>query len=221
MGAASQEPTPPATPLAAGQAAAAPGDLERGCSWPWSAPAGAVSFQPAAQPPPADPSLVRRALQALEEQDGAVSGGVRSGLLAAPTYRMQGLGGVPGPKAGCSGIWARWAHDGPTPMQSVHHHGGPAPHCAVMLKSCIPRAARSRRWTCCAGILEVLHSSLVPLATGPQASPAGDVPSIQELIDISLGLGLDLRTAAGSVAELSLLPPAGAPSAPACRQLAS
>lgn len=124
MGAASQEPTPPATPLAAGQAAAAPGDLERGCSWPWSAPAGAVSFQPAAQPPPADPSLVRRALQALEEQDGA-------------------------------------------------------------------------------------------------ASPAGDVPSIQELIDISLGLGLDLRTAAGSVAELSLLPPAGAPSAPACRQLAS
>ncbi|KAL4448986.1 hypothetical protein ABPG77_007703 [Micractinium sp. CCAP 211/92] len=123
MGAVSLEPMSPAIPSATAQAVAAPGAQERGRSWPWSAPAGAVSFQPSVQPPPADPSLVRRALQVLEEQDGT-------------------------------------------------------------------------------------------------ASPAGDVPSIQELIDISLGLGLDLRTATGSSAELSLLPPA-VPSALARRQLAS
>lgn len=66
----------------------------------------------------------------------------------------------------------------------------------------------------------MLHSCLLTWPTAMQASPAGDVPSIQELIDISLGLGLDLRTATGSSAELSLLPPA-VPSALARRQLAS
>lgn len=54
-----------------------------------------------------------------------------------------------------------------------------------------------------------------------QASPAGDVPSIQELIDISLDLGLDLRTAAASGVELSLLPPAAPPPTPTRPQLAS
>lgn len=68
---------------------------------------------------------------------------------------------------------------------------------------------------------EVLHSCHVPLPTTMQASPAGDVPSIQELIDISLDLGLDLRTAAASGVELSLLPPAAPPPTPTRPQLAS